>query len=250
MPDKKRIDLLLVEKGLVSSRQRAQALIMAGKVLADTQRIDKPGVKVPASAKIVLKGEDIPYVSRGGLKLEGALKALALSVDELVCLDVGASTGGFTDCLLQHGAARVYAVDVGYGQLAWSLRQDQRVISIERTNIRHVGPDLIHEPVDLVTIDVSFISLKIVVPAVMQFLKKPNGRILALIKPQFEVGRGHVGKGGVVKDPELQHKVIDELIAFFSCQDLECGPVVPSPILGPKGNQEYIILLTPKIFFL
>ncbi len=243
MSVKKRIDLLLVEKGLAASRQRAQALIMAGKVLVDAQRIDKAGTAVNPNAEILLKGEAQPYVSRGGLKLEGALKALNLSVRNLVCLDVGASTGGFTDCLLKHGAGKVYAVDVGYGQLAWSLRQDNRVAAIERTNIRHMDPALISEPVDLATIDVSFISLKIVVPVVLKFIK-PKGKILALIKPQFEVGKGNVGKGGVVKNPDLRQTVIEDLIGFFEMHNLECGTVVPSPILGPKGNQEYLILLS------
>lgn len=242
MPEKKRLDILLVEKGLVVSRPRAKALIMAGKIIVDGQRADKPGVPVLGDASIEIKGNDIPYVSRGGLKLAAALEALSIDLDRWVCLDVGASTGGFTDCMLQHGAARVYAVDVGYGQLAWALRQDPRVIPIERTNIRHMPRERIPEPVDLATIDASFISLKIVVPAVRKFLK-PDGRILALIKPQFEVGKRQVGKGGVVKDPKLHAGVIEELTVFFKHQGLGCGPVVPSPILGPKGNREFIILL-------
>ena len=243
MSHKQRLDLLLVEKGLAASRQRARALIMAGKVLVDTLRLDKPGVQVSADANICLKGEDSPYVSRGGLKLAGALEAMHLDVSGTVCMDVGASTGGFTDCLLQHGASRVYAVDVGYGQLAWKLRQDNRVIAIERTNIRHMSSDAIPEPVDLITIDVSFISLKIVVPAAMLFLK-PSGTILALIKPQFEAGRGHVGKGGVVRKKEMHQRIISNLRDFFQDQGLICGAVVPSSILGPKGNQEFIVQLT------
>ena len=243
MSIKQRLDRLLVDKGLAPSRQFARALIMAGKVLVDTQRKDKPGLQVDTEAHITLKGETMPYVSRGGLKLEGALQTLELSIDGLVCLDVGASTGGFTDCLLQHGASRVYAVDVGYGQLAWKLRQDPRVIAIERTNIRNMAPGTISESVDLITIDTSFISLKIVIPAVLQHLKSA-GRILALIKPQFEVGKGNVGKGGVVRDPEQHRAVIDNLVEFFIQIGLECGPLVPSPVLGPKGNQEFVILLT------
>jgi len=243
MPVKQRLDLLVVEKGLAPSRQRARALIMAGKILVDTQRIDKPGAQVPVDAGVTLKGADLAYVSRGGLKLEGALRAMNLDVRDRVCLDVGASTGGFTDCLLQHGARKVYAVDVGYGQLAWKLRQDERVVSIERTNIRHMDPELVPAPVDLVTIDTSFISLKIVVPAVLKFLR-PGGMILALIKPQFEAGRGNVGKGGVVKDSALQRRIIADLSLFFEEHGLASGPVVPSPVRGPKGNQEYIILLT------
>lgn len=243
MPAKKRLDLLLVERGLASSRQRAKAMIMAGRVLVDTEPLDKPGLLVHDDALLTLKGQDMPYASRGGLKLEVALKELNRSVDGLVCLDVGASTGGFTDCLLQHGAKRVYAVDVGYGQLSWKLRQDPRVIAIERTNIRHMAADRLSEPVDLATVDVSFISLQIVVPAMLKFLKS-NGQILALIKPQFEVGKGHVGKGGVVRDAALRDDVIDRLERFFTQQGLVCGPVIPSPILGPKGNQEFVILLT------
>jgi 23S rRNA (cytidine1920-2'-O)/16S rRNA (cytidine1409-2'-O)-methyltransferase len=244
---KKRLDLLLVEKGLAETRQRARSLIMAGKVLVDTQLVDKPGVAASVNAQIVVRDNDLAYVSRGGLKLEAALKALSLAVKDLVCLDVGASTGGFTDCLLKHGAMKVYAVDVGYGQLAWSLRQDPRVRVIERTNIRHMPADQIAESVDLITIDTSFISLKIVVPAVLKFLA-PQGRILALIKPQFEVGKGNVGKGGVVKDTSQHAAVIESLINNFKDQGVGCGPVVPSPILGPKGNREFIILLYKQPF--
>ena len=243
MPDKQRLDILLVDTGLIASRTRAKAMVMAGKIFVDGERIDKPGTMVSIDASIDVKGGDLPYVSRGGLKLAAAIESLSLRLDQWVCLDVGASTGGFTDCMLQNGASRVYAVDVGYGQLAWSLRKDPRVIPIERTNIRHMPMDRIPEPVDLATIDASFISLKIVVPVVLKFLK-PNGRILALIKPQFEVGRGQVGKGGVVKNPQLHETVIQELTEFFVNQGLICGPVVPSPILGPKGNREFIILLT------
>jgi 23S rRNA (cytidine1920-2'-O)/16S rRNA (cytidine1409-2'-O)-methyltransferase len=242
-PTKTRLDLLLVEKNMAPSRQRARALIMAGKVLVDTCCVDKPGTRVSHSSDIVIKGEDLPYVSRGGLKLEAALKDLNLSVTDLICMDVGASTGGFTDCLLQHGAVRVYAVDVGYGQLAWKLRQDRRVKVIERTNIRYMDPSVVPEPVDLVTIDASFISLKTVVPPVLNFMT-PKGSILALIKPQFEAGKGRVGKGGVVRDPERRRSIVENLVRFFESCGLECGPVVPSPVLGPKGNQEYIILLS------
>lgn len=242
-PPKKRLDLVLVERGLAPSRQRARALIMAGKILVDNQPVDKPGNLVTYRAKILVKGQDLPYVSRGGFKLEAALKSMALDVTDLICLDIGASTGGFTDCLLQHGAKFVYAVDVGYGQMAWSLRQDKRVACIERCNIRNMPADKITNPIDLVTIDVSFISLKLVVPHALEFLK-PEGFVLGLIKPQFEVGKGKVGKGGVVREPELITGVIQDLTRFF--QDdlkLKVGPIVPSPILGPKGNQEYIIRL-------
>ena len=240
---RKRLDLVLLEKGLFQSRQRARAIIMAGKVLVDNQPAEKPGTLIKPDAEIIIKGEDIPYVSRGGLKLEEALSVYNININGLDCLDVGASTGGFTDCLLQHGAARVFAVDVGYGQFAWKLRQDRRVVVIERTNIRHMPLDALPVLVNLVCIDVSFISLKIVVPSVLKFLKK-GARILALIKPQFEVGKGKVGKGGVVKGTHLHDEVIKELTEFFTGQGLKCSEVIPSPILGPKGNREFFISLT------
>ena len=243
MPQKQRLDLLLVEKGLAPSRQRARSMIMAGNVLVNTLRVDKPGTSVNVDAAIALKNEEPAFVSRGGLKLQAALASFDLSVHDLICLDVGASTGGFTDCLLQHGARRVYAVDVGYGQFAWQLRQDSRVQLFERTNIRHMPAEFLPEPVDLIAIDTSFISLKLIIPAVIKFLKAP-GKIIALIKPQFEVGKGNVGKGGVVKDEAQHRRVIEELTLFFIQQGLLCGPVVPSPIRGPKGNQEFLILLS------
>jgi len=239
---KQRLDLLLIERRLAPSRQRARAMIMAGKILVNNQPVDKAGYLVSATDSIVLKEKDIPYVSRGGLKLEGALQSLELNPQGCICLDVGASTGGFTDCLLQHGAFRVYAVDVGYGQLAWKLRQDPRVVVIERTNIRHMSAEVIPEPVDLITIDVSFISLKIVVPAVTAFMGR-DARILALIKPQFEVGKNQVGKGGVVRDAKLHKGVIENLSAFFTAKGFSLGKVLSSPILGPKGNREFFILL-------
>jgi 23S rRNA (cytidine1920-2'-O)/16S rRNA (cytidine1409-2'-O)-methyltransferase len=239
---KTRLDRIIVQKGLASSRQRAQALIMAGKILVNNQLVDKAGVLVSMADEIALKGKDIPYVSRGGLKLEKALQALAVDITGFVCLDVGASTGGFTDCLLKHGASRVYAVDVGYGQLSWTLRQDSRVVVIERTNIRTMPAETLPQPVDLITIDVSFISLKLVVPAVLKFMKA-DARILALIKPQFEVGKGNVGKGGVVRDPVLHAEVIRDCSEFFTKTDLLSEFVIPSPILGPKGNKEFIIAL-------
>ena len=239
---KKRLDLRVLEMGLVESRRRAQALIMAGKVLVNGEPVDKPGAAVFGLDEIALRGEDIPYVSRGGLKLAAALDACDVPVEGAVCMDVGASTGGFTDCLLQHGAARVYAVDVGYGQLAWKLREDPRVTVIERTNIRHMDRSAVPSPVDLVTIDTSFISLRIVVPSVLKFMKG-GGTVLALIKPQFEVGRGKVGKGGVVRDAGLHSEVIETLSSFFEEIGLVPKMVVPSPVLGPKGNQEFVILL-------
>jgi 23S rRNA (cytidine1920-2'-O)/16S rRNA (cytidine1409-2'-O)-methyltransferase len=245
--NKHRLDLILVAKGLAQSRQRAQAMIMAGKVLVNDRRVDKPGFPVSPDDAVELKGTDIPYVSRGGLKLEAALQNFKLNVTGSLCIDVGASTGGFTDCLLQHGAERVYAVDVGYGQLAWKLRQDPRVIVIERTNVRHMTDETIPAPVDLVTIDVAFISLKIVVPVIIKFLK-PDASILALIKPQFEVGKNQVGKGGVVRKPELHQQVIKDLSDFFGSIKLKSQSVYPSPLLGPKGNREFFIFLKIDAF--
>ncbi len=239
---KSRLDLMLVKRGLVRSRDRAQAMILSGKVTVNNHIVDKAGTLVLPEDDIALKGQDHPYVSRGGLKLEKALQILDVDIAGFVCLDVGASTGGFTDCLLQHGVGRVYAVDVGYGQLAWKLRQDPRVVVIERKNIRRLAFEALSQRVDLVTIDVSFISLKKVVPEIMKFMKK-DARILALIKPQFEVGRQNVGKKGVVRDPALHVAVIEELIEFFIKMKLIHEFVIPSPILGPKGNKEFFISL-------
>ena len=239
---KMRIDQLLVDKGLVESRQKAQALILAGKVLVNREPVTKAGTRVLTDAELQVKQDEIPYVSRGALKLENALKTLDIDIADDVCLDIGASTGGFTDCLLRFGASRVYAVDVGYGQLAWSLRQDERVVVLERTNVRYLTEEQVPEKVDVITSDASFISLKLVIPAALPFLKK-GGRILALIKPQFEVGKGKVGKGGVVKDPAVHEEVVESLSQFFQELGLERESVIPSPILGPKGNREFIISL-------
>ena len=239
-PGKIRLDLALVQKGLAKSRERARAMIMAGRVMVNRIPADKPGTQVAESAEITLKGGDIPYVSRGGLKLEQALKDLPMDVTGFTCMDIGASTGGFTDCLLQHGASRVYAVDVGYGQLAWSLRQDPRVVVMERTNIRHLPREDVTHALDLVTMDTSFISLTIVVPAAEKFMT-PGTRILALIKPQFEAGRERLGKGGVVRDPLVRAEIVGEMELFFRQRGYEVGPVIPSPVPGPKGNVEFII---------
>jgi 23S rRNA (cytidine1920-2'-O)/16S rRNA (cytidine1409-2'-O)-methyltransferase len=239
---KKRLDLLLVERNLVQSRERAKAVIMAGQVMVDDLMIDKAGTPVATDAQIILRGEDIPFVSRGGLKLDHAIRHLNLTVKGLVCLDIGASTGGFTDCLLKNGAAFVHAVDVGYGQLDWSLRQDPRVDVIERTNIRYMDFDRIGRTVDLVTVDTSFISLKIVVPAAEKFMHKDT-RVLALIKPQFEAGKSRVGKGGVVRDPKVREEIIQEISEFFTLRGYVTGEVIPSPVPGPKGNLEFIISL-------
>jgi 23S rRNA (cytidine1920-2'-O)/16S rRNA (cytidine1409-2'-O)-methyltransferase len=241
---KQRLDRLLVVRGLAASRTRAQAMIMAGRVLVHRQPVLKAGTAVPSDADISLKGTDLPYVSRGGLKLAAALAATGVAVAGKTCLDVGASTGGFTDCLLQNGAARVYAVDVGYGQLAWKLRQDPRVTVIERTNIRHMPGDALPAgAIDLITIDVSFISLRLVMPKVLPFLC-PDGSVLALIKPQFEVGKGAVGKGGVVRDAAQHASVVADLTAAFETIGLQRRRVVPSPIAGPKGNREFLIWLS------
>ncbi|OPY14173.1 MAG: 16S/23S rRNA (cytidine-2'-O)-methyltransferase TlyA [Syntrophus sp. PtaB.Bin001] len=238
--EKIRLDMLLVAQGLSASRERARAMILAGAVLVDEKPADKAGMLVSPQALVRIKGKDHPYVSRGGLKLKGALDTFQLNVRDLTVLDVGASTGGFTDCLLQEGARLVYALDVGYGQLAWKLRIDPRVRCIERTNIRFFDGAGLEAPVDMITVDASFISLKLVIPAAMKFLKK-GGLLLALIKPQFEVGKGEVGKGGVVRQPALQQKVLEEMKVFFREQGLEVVGTTISPILGPKGNKEFFI---------
>ncbi|MCD4674728.1 MAG: TlyA family RNA methyltransferase [Desulfobacula sp.] len=243
--NKIRLDCLIVDKGLVKSRARAKALIMAGRVLVNNTPVDKPGTLIALEAQVIVKQDDNPFVSRGGLKLEKALKTIPVSVKGLTCLDIGASTGGFTDCLLQYGAKKVYAVDVGYGQFDWSLRQDLRVVVIERTNIRHMPYEVINEKVDVVVADTSFISLKVVIPSAEKFMRD-NTKVLALIKPQFEAGKNNVGKGGVVKDPEIRKKVIQDLKDFFKEREYQVNQVVPSPISGPKGNIEYIIFLTFK----
>ena len=240
---KTRLDQLLIDNEFTCDIKEARAFIMAGKVLVNKMPVDKPGSLIAAGSEILVKSSPTPFVSRGALKLEKALKTLEINVNNDICLDVGASTGGFTDCLLQHGAAKVYAVDVGYGQLAWKLRQDKRVVVIERTNIRKMTTEILSEPVDLVTIDTSFISLKAVIPSVLKFMKE-DARILALIKPQFEVEKDEVEKGGVVKDPLLHQKTIRNLSDYFLDHlDLTTERVITSPILGPKGNKEFIISL-------
>jgi len=232
----------MVVRQLAASRERARTLIKDGAVLVNGFPAAKPGSIVSTAAAITLRQADFPYVSRGGIKLEKALEDFQVNLHRAVCLDIGASTGGFTDCLLQNGAQRVYAVDVGYGQLAWKLRKDPRVIVIERTNARKISANEIPEKVDLVTIDVAFISLRLIVPAVLP-LMKPDSNIIALIKPQFEVGKGQVGKGGVVKDKRLHEEVTRSLRGFFESLGLIFSGPVPSPILGPKGNQEYLAAL-------
>jgi 23S rRNA (cytidine1920-2'-O)/16S rRNA (cytidine1409-2'-O)-methyltransferase len=235
-----RVDRLIVERGLAESRERGRALIIAGQVVVNGRKVDKAGELVPSDAEIRIRGEGIGYVSRGGLKLEAAVREFRIDVRGKTALDVGASTGGFTDCLLQHGAAKVYAVDVGYGQLAWKLRQDPRVVVIERTNIRAMSPGLVPEKADIVVIDVSFISLEKVIPSIMGFMG-PAASLLALIKPQFEVGRGQVGKGGIVRDEAVRVETVDRIRKFVQEQGLDVGGVIPSPITGQDGNVEYLL---------
>jgi len=238
---KSRLDQLLVERGVVESRQKARGLIMAGLVRVNGQREDKPGKRISPNA--LLKIESPPlYVSRGGLKLEAALRRFQIDVTGLILLDVGASTGGFTDCLLKHGASKVIAVDVGYGQLHWSLRQDPRVVVLERVNARYLKPEEIRWQVHGAVVDVSFISLRLILPPISKILKDDTFTI-ALIKPQFEVGKKEVGKGGVVHDPKARERVVNEVATFSRTLGWEVVGCIPSPILGPKGNQEYLIYL-------
>lgn len=238
---KERIDSLLVERGLVPSRQKAQALIMAGKVLAAGAVIDKPGKEVETGAEITLK-EELPFVGRGGVKLSGFLDQIGLDVSGMTAMDVGASTGGFTDCLLQRGAKKVYAVDVGKGLIDSRLRQDKRVVLLEERNIRYLDPAEVGEKVGLIVIDVSFISLEKVLPKVLEFLVE-NGIVLALIKPQFEVGKGQVGKGGIVKDPALHIEVVERIKAFSESKGYRVMATGESPISGTKGNREFWVYL-------
>ena len=239
---KRRLDQLLVERGLAESRARAQRLIMANIVTVDGHPVDKPGTRIAKDAEITVK-QGLPYVSRGGLKLEAALDAFSVSVEGVVAADVGASTGGFTDCLLQRGACRVYAIDVGYGQLAWKLRQDPRVVVMERTNARHL--ESLPESVGFAAIDVSFISLKLVLPRVRSWLL-PDGVVVPLIKPQFEAGRKQVGKGGVVRDPAIHRQVLEELLMWVPTVRLYPWEVIRSPLEGPAGNIEFLALLRPE----
>ncbi len=239
---KERLDVLLVKRGLAPSREKAKAVIMSGNVLVDGQREDKAGAAFEENAEITVKGGQLRYVSRGGLKLEKAMSHFDLTPCGKVCMDVGASTGGFTDCMLQNGAVRVYAVDVGYGQLDWKLRMDERVVCMEKTNIRYVTPDDIGEPPSLVSVDVSFISLTKVLPTVRELLA-PDGEIVCLIKPQFEAGREKVGKKGVVRDPAVHREVIEKVAACASSLGFAVRALEFSPIKGPEGNIEYLMHL-------
>ena len=236
---KTRLDVLLTERGLAPSRERAKALVMAGIVYAGGVKIEQAGDMVASDAVIEVRGEDIPYVSRGGLKLQKTITAHDLDLTGAVCADIGASTGGFTDCMLQHGARRVYAVDVGYGQLAWKLRTDERVVNLERTNIRYVTEEQIPEPLDFGSIDVSFISLTLVLPVLYRLLRD-GGEGVCLVKPQFEAGKGKVGKKGVVREPEIHLEVLKKIFAFCGEIGFCVKGIHFSPIKGPEGNIEYL----------
>ncbi|PYZ98570.1 TlyA family rRNA (cytidine-2'-O)-methyltransferase [Alteribacter lacisalsi] len=243
MEKKQRLDLLLVERGLIETREKAKRTIMAGLVFADGERVDKPGTRLKESVSLELKGRTLPYVSRGGLKLEGALKEFGFSLEGRTMLDIGSSTGGFTDCALQNGAAQVYAVDVGYNQLAWKLRQDERVIVMERTNFRYSVPeDFTQGLPDFSTIDVSFISLRLILPPLLRILKE-GGEVSALVKPQFEAGREEVGKNGIIRDPAVHQRVLEETAAFAQELGFIVKDAAPSPIRGGEGNIEFLLYL-------
>ena len=240
MKRKERLDVLLVERGYFDSRSKAQAVIMSGDVYVDGQKADKPGVSYDAEAPIEVRGSVCPYVSRGGLKLEKALRDFGVDPTGYVCSDSGASTGGFTDCLLQQGAKKVFAIDVGYGQLAWKIRSDPRVVTMERTNIRYVTPEQLGEPLDLSVIDVSFISLKIVLPAIKALLKPEAGQVLCLIKPQFEAGKEKVGKKGVVREPAVHLEVLENFVSLAKELEFTIHNLTFSPVKGPEGNIEFL----------
>ncbi len=239
---KERLDIVMVEKSLAPSREKAKALIMAGQVYVNQQKTDKAGTPVSDTDQIEVRGDTLRYVSRGGLKLEKALSVFPLVLQGAVCMDIGASTGGFTDCMLQNGARKVYAVDVGYGQLAWNLRNDSRVVNMERTNIRHVTREQILEPIDFISIDVSFISLTLVLPVALELLCE-NGMVVCLVKPQFEAGKGKVGKKGVVREPEIHLEVVQKVVDFARHHGFCPKGLSFSPIKGPEGNIEYLLLL-------
>lgn len=243
MAEKIRLDVYMTEQGLTESRERAKALIMAGQVYIDNQKCDKAGMMInPDTAKPEIRGETLKYVSRGGLKLEKAMQEFPISLKDKVTMDIGASTGGFTDCMLQNGAKKVFSIDVGYGQLAWKLRQDERVVNMERTNIRYVTPEEIGEKIDFASIDVSFISLKLVLPVANKLLKD-SGELVALIKPQFEAGREQVGKKGVVKDRNVHFEVCKNALKYATDSGFSTLGLSFSPIKGPEGNIEYLMYL-------
>ena len=244
MKIKKRLDVLLTEQGYADTRSKAQAIIMSGQVYVDGQKADKPGVSYEETVQLEVRGAVCPYVSRGGLKLEKALRDFHVDPTGFVCSDSGASTGGFTDCLLQQGASKVFAIDVGYGQLDWKIRSDPRVVVMERTNIRYVTLEQLGEPLDLSVIDVSFISLKIVLPAIKELLKPEKGQVLCLIKPQFEAGKEKVGKKGVVREPETHKEVLDDFVTLAGELGFNILGLTFSPVKGPEGNIEFLGHLT------
>ena len=239
MSNKTRLDVLLVERGLEQTRQRAQAMIMSGLVFVDGQRVDKAGTAIPNDAQIEVRGNTLRYVSRGGLKLEKAMTTFGLKLDGCICADIGASTGGFTDCMLQNGAVKVYSVDVGYGQLDWKLRSDERVVCMERTNARYLTHEQIPDELDFASVDVSFISLKLILPALAGLLK-PDGHAVCLVKPQFEAGREKVGKKGVVRDPAVHLEVLEHFLEHAKESRFTVLGLTYSPIRGPEGNIEYL----------
>lgn len=244
MKVKKRLDVLLVEQGYADSRTKAQAIIMSGTVYVQGQKADKPGVSYEENVQLEVRGAACPYVSRGGLKLEKALRDFGVDPTGYVCSDSGASTGGFTDCLLQQGAKKVFAIDVGYGQLDWKIRSDSRVVVMERTNVRYVTQEQLGEWLDLSVVDVSFISLKIVLPVIKTFLKPGAGQVLCLIKPQFEAGKEKVGKKGVVRDPAVHKEVLDNFLALTKEIGFTVLGLTFSPVKGPEGNIEFLAHLT------
>lgn len=242
MSKKTRLDVLLTERGLCESRQKAQATIMAGLVFVDGQRSDKPGTPVAEDASVEVRGHALRYVSRGGLKLEKAMQTFPITLEGKVCADIGASTGGFTDCMLQNGAAKVYAVYVGYGQLDWKLRNDPRVVVMERTNARNMEPDWFTEAPDFASMDVSFISVKLILPGIYKSLRE-GAQAVILVKPQFEAGRGRVGKNGVVRDKDTHRQVVEDTARFALDTGFSIRQIDYSPITGPKGNIEFLLLL-------
>ncbi|ADL51682.1 TlyA family RNA methyltransferase [Clostridium cellulovorans] len=241
--EKERLDVLLVEKGLFSSREKARAAIMSRDILVNGQILDKAGEKIDVNSEIEYKGQEMPYVSRGGYKLEKAMKNFPIKLEEKICLDIGASTGGFTDCMLQNGAVKVFAIDVGYGQLAWKLRTDERVVCMERTNVRYITNENLGCYGDFASIDVSFISLRLVLPVVKDLLNE-DGEIVALIKPQFEAGREKVGKKGVVREASTHIEVIESIVAMAKENHLKVKGLSFSPIKGPEGNIEYLLFMS------
>ena len=245
MSEKQRLDAELVARGIIQSREQAKAAIMAGQVYVNNQKADKAGESVSPEDKIEFRGEKLAYVSRGGLKLEKAMELYGFKLDNKICMDVGASTGGFTDCMLQNGATKVYSIDVGYGQLAWKLRQDERVVNLERTNIRYITTEQVPDIVDFVSIDVSFISLGLVIPVLVPFLSE-EAMMVCLVKPQFEAGKDKVGKHGVVRDPATHMEVLERAVGFAKNAGFGIVGLEFSPIKGPQGNIEYLMVLTRK----